>query len=112
MYCYNGIVTRIVDGDTVHVDVDLGFNIWLRDEPLRLSGINARERKGATLSAANASKAFLEKIILNKRVTIRTEKDRKEKYGRWLATILFEEDKNLIEVNRMMVAEGHAVVYK
>ena len=79
---------------------------------MRLSGINAPERKGTTLTAANAAKAFLEKKILNKKVTIRTEKDRKEKYGRWLATILFEEDKNLIEVNRMMIAEGHAVVYK
>lgn len=112
MYNYNAIIVKVIDGDTVYADIDLGFDIWIRNQSLRLSGINAPERKGATLTAANESKVFLEKMVLNKKVTIRTEKDRKEKYGRWLATILFEEDKNLIEVNRMMVAEGHAVVYK
>jgi endonuclease YncB( thermonuclease family) len=52
----------------------------------------------------------LSKLILNKWVQIRTEKGQ-EKYGRWLATILIEEDKNLIDINSKMVKEGYAVVY-
>jgi endonuclease YncB( thermonuclease family) len=43
---------------------------------------------------------------------IRTEKDSKEKYGRWLGTVLIEEDKNLIDINSKMIAEGYAKVYK
>ena len=112
MYTYKAAVIRVVDGDTVIVDIDLGFGIWLRDQSIRLAKINAPELKGDTLKAAQESKEFLKKIVLNKWVQIRTEKDSKEKYGRWLATILLEEDNNLIDINSKMVAEGHAETYK
>jgi micrococcal nuclease len=112
MYTYKANIVRVVDGDTVIADIDLGFNIWQKDQSIRLSGINAPELKGATLEAARQSRQFLEKLVLNKRVVIRTEKDKREKYGRWLGVIQIEEDKNLIEINRRMIAEGHAVAYK
>jgi micrococcal nuclease len=111
MYNYKAAVTRIVDGDTVIVDIDLGFGVWLRDQSVRLAKINAPEIRGSTKESGLASKDFLTKLILNKWVEIRTEKGQ-EKYGRWLATILLEEDKNLIDINHKMVAEGHAVTYK
>jgi len=110
MYNYKAAVTRIVDGDTVVVDIDLGFGVWLRDQSVRLAKINAPEIRGSTREAGLASKDFLTKLILNKWVQIRTEKGN-EKYGRWLATILIEEDGNLIDINRKMIAEGHAIIY-
>ena len=112
MYTYKAVIIDVIDGDTVKVDIDLGFGIWLRDQSIRLAKINAPELKGDTLNAAQESKEFLKKLFLNKRIQIKTEKDSKEKYGRWLATILLEEDKNLIDINQKMVAEGHAVTYK
>ena len=112
MYTYKAVIIDVIDGDTVKVDIDLGFGIWLRDQSIRLAKINAPELKGDTLKAAQESKEFLKKLVLNKRIQIKTEKDSKEKYGRWLATILLEEDKNLIDINQKMVAEGHAVTYK
>jgi micrococcal nuclease len=112
MYTYNAIIVRVVDGDTVIADIDLGFNIWQRNQSIRLSGINAPELKGSTLEAGKESKKFLENMVLSKRVILRTEKDRKEKYGRLLGNIQIEEDKNMIEINRKMIAEGHAVAYK
>lgn len=112
MYTYNAIIVRVVDGDTVIADIDLGFNIWQRKQSIRLSGINAPELKGSTLEAGKESKKFLENMVLSKRVILRTEKDRKEKYGRLLGNIQIEEDKNMIEINRKMIAEGHAVAYK
>jgi len=112
MYTYKAAVTDVIDGDTIVVDFDLGFGTWLKGQHVRLAKINAPEMKGATLQAGTESKEFLKKLVLNKWVTIRTEKDGKEKYGRWLGTIMIEEDKNLIEINSKMVAEGYAKSYK
>jgi micrococcal nuclease len=111
MYIYKAAVMRIVDGDTIIVDIDLGFGVWLREQSVRLAKINAPEIRGATREAGLVAKDFLSKLILNKWVQIRTEKG-DDKYGRWLATILIEEDKNLIDINSKMVAEGHAKLYK
>lgn len=112
MYTYKAIVTRVIDGDSLKVDIDLGFEIWLKDQTIRLAKINAPEMRGPTLEAGRQSKQFLEKMVLNKKIILRTEKDHKEKYGRWLGIIQIEEDKNLIEINRTMIAEGHAVAYE
>lgn len=111
MFTYKAAVTNVIDGDTVVVDIDLGFGIWLRKQSIRMSKINAPELRGVTLQAGNNSKEFLKSLVLNKWVTIKTEKDKKEKYGRWLGVLLLEEDKNLIDINAKMVAEGHAVYY-
>lgn len=43
MYKYNCIVNRIIDGDTIVIDIDLGFNIWIKSEPVRLYGVDAPE---------------------------------------------------------------------
>lgn len=42
-YTYNAIITRVIDGDTVKADVDLGFGTWRKDQSFRLLGVNARE---------------------------------------------------------------------
>lgn len=110
MYTYKAAVTRVVDGDTVIVDIDLGFGVWLRDQSVRLAKINTPEIKGSTRAAGLAAKDFLSKLILNKWVEIRTEKGQ-EKYGRWLGTIMIEEDKSLIDINHKMVVEGYATIY-
>lgn len=110
MYTYKAAVVRIVDGDTIIVDIDLGFGVWLREQSVRLAKINAPEIRGATREAGLVAKDFLSKLILNKWVQIRTEKG-DDKYGRWLATVLIEEDKNLIDINSKMVADGHAKIF-
>ena len=111
MYTYKAAVIAVTDGDTIVVDIDLGFGVWLRKQSIRMAKINAPELRGATIEAGNKSKEFLKGLILNKWVTIRTEKDRKEKDGRWLGTILLEESKNLIDINAKMIAEGYAKKY-
>ena len=45
MYEYNIVIQRWVDGDTVDVDIDLGFGVWLNDQRVRLAGINAPESR-------------------------------------------------------------------
>ena len=45
MYEYNCKIVKVVDGDTVDVDIDLGFGVWLRDQRIRLYGIDTPESR-------------------------------------------------------------------
>ena len=122
MYQYAATVACVVDGDTVKLDVDLGFSIRQR-MTLRLYGINAPEMVGATKVAGEAAKAFLISLLSNggevtpggvvspawKPLTITTYKDKGDKYGRILAD-LYTTGAN-VPVNQQMIDAGHAVAY-
>jgi micrococcal nuclease len=108
MYSYNAEIIEVKDGDTIVANVDLGFGIWMKKQTFRLAGINSPEMK---TDEGKVSRDKLKELVLNKRVILNTKKDSKEKYGRWLATVVVEEDKNLIDINGKMVAEGYAVRY-
>jgi micrococcal nuclease len=110
MYEYQATILKVVDGDTVHARVDLGFDTHVGMK-LRLSGINAPEMK---TPEGLPAKDHLTQLLGQHGPTgqvplvIRTEKDRTEKYGRYLATLLLPED---VDLNRQMVVDGFAVVY-
>jgi endonuclease YncB( thermonuclease family) len=101
---YFATVERIVDGDTIDLNVDVGFRIWNRDR-FRLYGIDTPERGQSGWAEASAELARL--IPVGSTVRIVTAKPPRDKYGRWLATI-FAGD---INVNEALVANGFAVVY-
>lgn len=107
MYEYLARVVRVIDGDTIEVDVDLGFKIR-QTVIVRLFGLNAPE---LPTPEGKAAKEWLTKQIENQTVTIRTVKDRKEKYGRYLAFVdaWVERLQSTQSINAMMVAEGLAV---
>lgn len=94
---------RVVDGDTLHLDVDLGFDIKRKDA-FRLYGLNAPEM---STEAGLAAKEWLIAKLTEGVLIITTHKDRREKYGRYLATLWIDQ-KN---VNQAMIEEGHAVPY-
>ena len=104
-------VTKVVDGDTVYGDVDLGFNIGYKKMEFRLSGINTPETKGTTREAGLTSKKFVEDTISGKEVIIVTKKDRKEKYGRYLAEVFFLVGAEWISLNKTLIAKGLAVEF-
>ena len=107
MYIYKAIITSVYDGDTIRADIDLGFGVWIKNQPLRFYGINAPELKGDTKESALKTKNRVKELLLNKEVIIETVKDKKEKYGRWLAKIIH----NSILINELLVQEGLAVKY-
>ena len=79
MYEYRCILRRVVDGDTIDVDIDLGFKVWLRKERVRLYGINTPESRTRNLAEKKLgllAKARL-KELLQKNFLIKTEKDSK-----------------------------------
>jgi len=115
MWTYRAIVKKIYDADTVTVDIDLGFGVWLRGQSLRLLGIDAPEIRGEEREQGLASRDVLLKWIpLESSVTIVTYKDAKEKYGRWLAEIFIPDEAQggkLISINEQLVAGGYAERY-
>lgn len=106
MYIYNAKITSVYDGDTCTALVDLGFRINFEIK-IRLLGIDTPELRGADKESGLRSKARLEQLILNKSVTIKTQKDKTEKYGRWLAEIFVDN----INVNETLLSEGFAKKY-
>lgn len=104
-YRYRAVVGRVVDGDTIDVDVDMGFRAWRMSERLRLAGINAPETRGAERPEGLAAKAWIEeRLAPGAEIVIDTEKD-PDAFGRWIATIWLDG----VDLNASMVEAGHAV---
>lgn len=109
MYNYRARLVRVIDGDTVELEIDLGFRVSIRDK-VRLYGINAPERRGTTMEAGDAATQYLSHLLQTHApdgiLTIHTYRDAREKYGRWLGTLLASGR----DINRMMVHAGHATI--
>jgi micrococcal nuclease len=110
MYQYKAIVVRVVDGDTVVLNIDLGFNVCM-NESCRLAGINTPELT-STISEEKAkavvAKKFLAKILQEgKEVTINSKA--LDKYRRPLVEILVSGMS--ISVNQKMIDSGLAKKY-
>ena len=109
LYFYKGQIERVVDGDTVSASIDLGMHTWIHGERLRLARINTPEIRGETRLKGLAAKEYLADLVLGKPVYIKTIKDTREKYGRYLAEIGIERDGAWFSVNDDLVMTGHAV---
>ena len=116
MYTYKALVTSVYDGDTITVDIELGFGIVARKQKIRLANINTPEVRGEEREAGLISRDVLREKILHKTITLTTFKDKKGKYGRYIGEILIEEeilneDINLttvININKWLVDNGYA----
>ena len=109
MYEYNCKVTRVVDGDTVDVLIDLGFDISYSSR-VRLFGIDtpeSRTRDKDEKARGLISKDFLKSYLDKGGVVIRTRKDKKGKFGRILGEMIVEDT----NINELMIEEHHAVKY-
>jgi len=104
IYYYKAFVTKVYDGDTVTVDIDLGFGLQLNKQVLRLSNIDTPEIRGDERFDGIISKNIVSDLILGKSVMIKTDKDTKGKYGRWLAEIYIDD----LNVNEYLINEGYA----
>ncbi len=116
MFEYFCKVTRVVDGDTIDVEVDLGFDI-LHKARVRMMGIDtpeSRTRNKAEKVLGLASKARLKELLASRKVKIETSKEGKGKFGRILATVWTSDKKGVAEyvnVNEKLIEEGHARPY-
>ena len=119
---YEVKILKVVDGDTVDVDIDLGFGITLRDERVRIMGIDTPESRTSDKVEkvfCLAAKERLKELLGKDAILITTEnkhgEDMKGKFGRILGDFIVEDGyggyKNGSLVTEIMIAEGHAVHY-
>ncbi len=107
MYTYKAHVVSVYDGDTLTVDIDLGFDVHLKGLKVRMYGINAPEMKGVSKPQGTLSRDALRNRVLDKDIIIHTLEDKQEKFGRWLGKI----DLNGEDINGWMVANNYALVF-
>lgn len=107
LYTYRALVTAVYDGDTLTVDIDLGFSVIMRGQSVRLARINAPEVRGSSLEAGIKSREALRSRVLGKSVILKTIKDSREKYGRWLGEIWIDGTC----INDWLLTEGLANKY-
>ena len=121
MYEYKAVVDRVVDGDTIDVTIDLGFSVWKKMR-VRMEGINTPESRTRDLEEKKrglAAKDRLKSILEFNNNECVLKVSGVGKYGRALATVLVEslsplngEDGiTLIDVNKQLIEEGHAIEY-
>ena len=113
MYEYRFDLDRVVDGDTIDVNLDLGFDVVLKKQRIRLHGLNTPESRTRDLEEKQyglAAKARLKELLENgETLSLRTAIDKKArgKYGRILGTIYADG----INLNQQLLDEGHAIEY-
>ena len=101
---------KVVDGDTVDAEVDLGFDIRFTMK-IRLFGINAPEKNTPEGKLAAQHLTEILSVDPNARVILQTQKDRTEKYGRYLGTFRHLSYPQETSINDLMVSNGDAVPY-
>lgn len=114
-YEYHAKVINVVDGDSIVVDIDLGFNVVLSNQSVRLLGVDTPESRTSDKIEkvfGLASKEYAKEFVDNckKQIILRTHKsDDSEKFGRLLGEIINPNSKEVL--NNSLVEEGFAVKY-
>ena len=109
---------RVVDGDTIDVVIDLGFDLFKKVR-VRLAGIDTPEKRTRNIKEKELglhASTWLEEQLLDittyGRLVIKTEKDKQSgKYGRMLGWLWAEEEQNDVSINEQMITEGYAWPY-
>ena len=117
-YIYRAKLDRVVDGDTVDALIDVGFNIWFKKR-IRFKGLDTwesrtrnLEEKKKGLAAKARNKELIEEVSARPGYFL-LKSHGVGKYGRVLGEIFIQdEDKNEINVNQLLIIEGHAYVYE
>ena len=120
MYEYRCTINRVVDGDTVDVDIDLGFGVTLKDERVRIMGIDTPESRTSDkvekvfgLASKERLKSLLGETAVLKTQINKNGEDLKGKFGRVLGDFNVYDAANDIwkPATAILIEEGHAVPY-
>ena len=110
MYEYNCKIVRVIDGDSIIVDIDLGFGLWIHGESIRLFGVDCpecRSRDKDEKAAGLAAKDYVKGLLHDGGTYTLTTKE-KGKFGRYLGVIQLTDKTS---VNGALVKERFAVAY-
>jgi len=111
IWIFRGFVKRVIDGDTIVVDLDLGLDIILKDQYIRLAGLNTPETRGREKVLGKIAKNFvIDKLPIGREIAVLSEKyDPRGKYGRIVGTVGYLQGG--ISINSQLINEGYALPY-
>ena len=107
-FVYNCTLDRVIDGDTIDVNIDLGFNVWLNKQRVRLSGIDTPESRTRDLAEKKLGLAAKDRLKELCGSTLKVKSFGKGKYGRILGIPYTQDGKDIC---KLLIDEGHAVEY-
>lgn len=110
MYFYKAKLIRIVDSDTIDAEIDLGFDMTIRQR-IRLYGVLTPNSRSNDLQEKELGLATKSKLIelLPREFYVETVLNRRGKYGRVLGTVYYKDQNGeYVNVNQMMIDSGHA----
>ena len=118
-FAYRFSVDRVIDGDTIDGDIDLGFSVHLDGQRLRLLRVNTPERKGSTKAAGDRAKAFTERWLKDHaNIVIRSRKRdpkqaEKDAFGRYLVEVYGDDEGGRQScLNDALLESGNAVLFR
>jgi len=118
-FAYRFSVGRVIDGDTLEGDIDLGFSVHLDDQRLRLLRVNTPERKGPTRAAGDKAKTFTERWLANHaNIVIRSRKRdakhaERDSFGRYLVEVYGDDEGGRQScLNDALLESGNAVPFR
>lgn len=115
MYIYRCKINKVVDGDTVEIDLDLGFNIILANQKVRMAGIDTPESRTANEEEKKrgmiSKKKLAEKLPVGSWQRIQTMKadSNDDKFGRILGVFIMEDG---LSLNQWLIDNNYAVLYQ
>ena len=118
MYEYNCRIVKVVDGDTIDVDIELGFDILLSNQRIRLKGVDTPESRTRDLEEKKfgllAKEVVKSYCPVGQTITLRTSKDERGKFGRILGEFMVYDSKtdSVRSLNSILVDESYAVAYE
>lgn len=113
-FVYRAKVLKVVDGDTIDVDIDLGFDMWYKNQSVRLAGIDTPESrttdKEERIRGLLSKQKVLELCPKDSIIVVKTEIGKeKEKFGRILGTVVNGDGVN---INQYLIENNYAVAYE
>jgi micrococcal nuclease len=117
MYEYSCVIKRVIDGDTIEVDIDLGFDVWLHNQRVRLAGIDAPAIRTTDLEEKEMgfeTMRFVEKMLpVGEERTLQSRSDMRGKYGRIIGSFLVYDgnDDRWTDLCELLLEQGLAEVF-